>query len=108
MRRGSGGWLCLTQRPLLVVVPSVHRLTLRRDRHMRRVRWILGLGIFSIAVAGPGTVLGDGQAQGGGAGCKENGQAVAGGAQAPGPFGQFVSTQTPIADDVAAFKETLC
>ena len=42
------------------------------------------------------------------AGCKENGQAVAGAAHGLQPFGQFVRTHAPINDDVAAFKTALC
>jgi len=75
---------------------------------MLNMRRALTLGLFLIALVAPTSALAAGEAAGGGAGCKENGQAVASAARSPGAFGQFVSTQTPIADDVALFKATLC
>src|SRR5689334_10379778 len=68
---------------------------------MRKMYRVLTVGLFSIALLAPSSALAEGPPTGGGAGCKANGQAVASAAQAPGPFGQFVSTKTPIADDVA-------
>jgi hypothetical protein len=67
---------------------------------MRRTLLIVGVASSLCALA-PATASAD-------AGCKENGQAVAGAAQALQPFGQFVSTQTPINDDVATFKAIFC
>jgi hypothetical protein len=43
-----------------------------------------------------------------GGGCADNGQAVAGAASGPGAFGQLVRTNTPLADDVAAFFDIFC
>ena len=61
-----------------------------------------------IVLAAPSSALAAGQAIGGGAGCKANGQAVATAASGSGAFGQFVSTKVPIADNVAGFKAQLC
>ena len=68
----------------------------------------------SIAVAGlAGTLLAAGSplaasAQAPLPGCKENGQAVATAAQAPGAFGRFVITNVPIDDDIVVFKQMFC
>jgi hypothetical protein len=76
---------------------------------MKTTRWALGGALFLAVLGVPGTALAAGQATGGGAGCKANGQAVAAAAQAAHPFGRaVVKTSAPIADDVAAFKAALC
>ena len=43
-----------------------------------------------------------------GGGCQANGQAVSSAARGEGPFGQFVRTQDPIADDIAGFFQLYC
>jgi hypothetical protein len=69
---------------------------------MRRMLVVLGAAAGLVASVAPATAA---DQQGG---CKENGQAVASAAHAIQPFGQFVRTQAPINDDVAAFKTALC
>ena len=77
--------------------------------------WAFSAAVLLTVLAAPAGAFAQGQAVGGGAGCQANGQVVAGAAQgAPAgpppaaPFGQFVRTNVPIADDVAQFKATLC
>ena len=69
---------------------------------MRKVLLTLGAAAGIVIGATP-AVAADKQG-----GCKANGQAVAAAAHGLHPFGQFVRTQAPINDDVAAFKEALC
>jgi hypothetical protein len=67
------------------------------------------MGRVYVLLSSPGAALADGEAVGGGAGCKANGQAVATAAQTVQPFGEVVvKDNAPIADDVAQFKDTLC
>jgi hypothetical protein len=73
------------------------------------MRWALGGALLVTVLGGPSTALAAGQATGGGAGCKANGQAVATAARTVQPFGRaVVKNSAPIADDVAAFKAALC
>jgi hypothetical protein len=75
---------------------------------LKIMRWAFGSASLLLVLAAPSGALAAGEPVGGGAGCKANGQAVAAAAQSSGPFGQFVRTQAPIADDVAQFKAALC
>ena len=61
-----------------------------------------------VLLAAPAAAQGPPSETPSGGGCRENGQAVASAAGAPGPFGQFVRTQAPIADDVALFFVFFC
>jgi hypothetical protein len=71
---------------------------------MRRRLLTIGVAASLLVAAGPASAVPDGNP----GGCKENGQAVAGAAQAPGPFGQFVKTNVPINDEVELFKTIFC
>jgi hypothetical protein len=68
----------------------------------------------SIVVAGlAGTLLAAGPPAAASAqeplpGCKENGQMVASFAQAPGPFGETVTENVPINDNIVQFKLMFC
>lgn len=67
-------------------------------------RWsVAAAAAVGLVVLAPAAASASDTPAGTGGGCKENGQAVAGAARGPDPFGQFVRTQAPIADDVAGF-----
>lgn len=66
---------------------------------------LLPTGVAHAASPGsppPGTPAGTG------GGCQQNGQAVSGATRTLAPFGTFVRTQAPIADDNAAFFTDFC
>lgn len=75
---------------------------------LRRWPSALVVPIAVVLLAAPAAAQGPPSETPTGGGCRENGQAVAGAASQPGPFGRFVSTQTPIADDIALFFRNFC
>ena len=66
----------------------------------------IAAGLMAVTAATPMTAPTRAQEHPGG--CKENGQAVAANAQAPGPFGAIVRENAPINDEVVLFKTLLC
>ena len=86
----------------------------RKVKSVGRTRTIIAAAALGVGMALlPGVALADpapppttpSETDGG---CKENGQAVAGAASAPGTFGETVSDSAPIADDVAQFFTVFC
>ena len=76
--------------------------------HLRRWSSALVVPVAVVLLAAPAAAQGPPSDTPSGGGCQANGQAVAGAASGPGAFGQFVRTNAPLADDVAAFFDLFC